>query len=390
MIQREASFSEFSDIAPLSGTEATQALVRLRNSRDWVQELGRLIPLEDAERICGKWEQVSDVRGFQNEVVKPFLHSLMAATTDGVTWNAAEGALDQGLLYLTNHRDIVLDPSLVNVALLEHGRGSTEIGIGSNLLGSDWVSDLVRLNRCFIVERSGSARERYMHSQRTAAYIRSVTALGTPVWLAHREGRAKDGHDATAPALIRTLSEGCQPEVWNGLRVAPVSISYEWDPCDVLKVNELLHRERSGMYSKAPGEDELSMWTGLVGPKGRVHLEFSSVISWQESSRDSRPEKGMASAFDDRLMEGMRLWPNQKMAAEHLGLDGSMCELIPDPTSAERAIWERRRSFVEDALAERGWSRELAARKWCEGLSAPLQSRHALLEKTGYGHGSGN
>jgi hypothetical protein len=390
MIEGEASFSDFSDIAPLSGTEATKALTQLRESRDWVRDLSRMIPLEEAQRIRENWQGVSDVEGFQGVVVKPFLESLMKATTDGVTWNAAEGALDKGLLYLTNHRDIVLDPSLVNVALLDHGRGSTEIGIGSNLLGSAWVSDLVRLNRCFVVERSGSARERYMHSLRTAAYIRSATSSGTPVWLAHREGRAKDGHDSTAPALVRTLSQGCDPNVWNGLKVVPVSISYEWDPCDALKVNELLHRETSGAYSKVPGEDELSMWTGLVGAKGRVHLEFSSVMSWEHSTEDSRPERGMALAYDRRLMAGMRLWPNQRIAAEQLGLDNSVCELIPEPTPEERTQWDRRKSVVEDALKERGWSREQAVRKWCQGLAAPLQLQQSLLDKACDRDGSGH
>ncbi|MGB1384920.1 MAG: hypothetical protein ACPG66_07380 [Flavobacteriales bacterium] len=390
MIEREASFSDFSDIAPLSGDEATQALTRLRESRDWVRDLSRMIPLKEAQRIRENWEGVSSVEGFQSEVVKTFLDSLMAATTDGVTWNAADGALDDGLLYLTNHRDIVLDPSLVNVALLDHGRGSTEIGIGSNLLGSAWVNDLVRLNRCFVVERSGSARDRYMHSLRTAAYIRSATSSGTPVWLAHREGRAKDGHDATAPALIRTLSEGCNPNVWNELQVVPVSISYEWDPCDAFKVNELLHRDTSGAYSKLSGEDELSMWTGLVGAKGRVHLEFSSIMSWEHSAEESRPERGMALAYDKRLMSGMRLWPNQRIAAEELGLANSVCDLIPEATPEEREDWVHRKSMVEDALKERGWSREQAVVKWCQGLAAPLQLRHSLLDEARYGDSSGD
>lgn len=388
MIEREVSFSEFADMAPLKGSEATAALERLRVSRDWASDLSRMISEEDARRLTESWAEVSDTSGFQTRVVKPFLESLMGQTTQGVSWNAAPDSMDRGMLFLSNHRDIVLDPSLVNVALLDHGRGSTEIGIGSNLLGSPWVSDLVRLNRCFVVERSGSARERYEHSQRTARYIRHVVQQGIPVWLAHREGRAKDGMDATAPALMRTLSDGCQPEVWNNLSVVPVSISYEWDPCDVLKVNELLHTEKTGQYQKAPGEDERSMWTGLVGQKGRVHLEFGKILEWEENEGAKKAERDMATTFDRHLMSGMKPWSNQGLAARHLGLDASIVALADVPTDDEAKAFQQRMNHVSSQLERLGWSKEEATAKWCQILSAPLTQRHALLEKAGHGHGA--
>jgi hypothetical protein len=388
MIEREGSFSEFADMAPLKGSEATATLERLRVSRDWASDLSRMIPEEDARRLTESWAEVSDTSGFQTKVVKPFLESLMGQTTQGVSWNAAPDSMDRGMLFLSNHRDIVLDPSLVNVALLDHGRGSTEIGIGSNLLGSPWVSDLVRLNRCFVVERSGSARERYEHSQRTARYIRHVVQHGVPVWLAHREGRAKDGMDATAPALMRTLSNGCQPEVWNNLNAVPVSISYEWDPCDVLKVNELLHTEKTGQYQKSPGEDERSMWTGLVGQKGRVHLEFGKILEWEENEGAKKAERDMATTFDWYLMRGMKPWSNQGLAARHLGLDASIVALADVPTDDEERAFRQRMNHVSSQLEGMGWSKEEATAKWCQILSAPLTQRHALLDQAGHSHGA--
>lgn len=390
MIEREAGFSEFSGMSPLAGEEAKEALHRLRDSRDWVRDLGRMIPESQAKALALTWSLVDNTQEFQSQVVKPFLEGLMAQTTQGVTWNAAPGAMDEGMLYLSNHRDIVLDPSLVNVALLDHGRGSTEIGIGSNLLGSPWVSDLVRLNRCFVVERSGSARERYEHSQRTARYIRHVVSKGVPVWLAHREGRAKDGMDATAPALMRTLSDGCQPQIWDELKVVPVSISYEWDPCDVLKVNELLSKEKTGSYQKQPGEDELSMWTGLVGQKGRVHLEFGSILHWHEEPGSRKAERDMASAFDNRLMDGMKLWANQGLAAEALGLHREVIDLAEVPKDDDRKAFLDRMETVSTQLTSMGWSKEEAARKWCRILAAPLVLRRSLLEEGRHRDGSGD
>ena len=276
-------------------------------------------------------------------------------------------------------RDIVLDPSLVNVALLEEKRGSTEIGIGSNLLSSPWVNQLVRLNRCFVVERSGSARDRYNHSLRTAAYIQHVIGNGTAVWLAHREGRAKDGRDETAPALIRTLSNNCDPDTWNALNVVPVSISYEWDPCDAMKVNEVLHRMKYGSYEKAQGEDELSMWTGLAGQKGRVHIEFGEVVKWETHLEERKPERGMATKFDESLMGGMKIWPNQLLASEALGRETTSLHSEDKPSEMDRQAWNLRKRNIEDSLFEMGWSRELAVEAWCKMLAAPLELRRSLL-----------
>ena len=312
--------------------------------------------------------------------MKPFLEALMLHTTKGVSWNFQGVALQKGMLFMSNHRDIVLDPSLVNVALMDHGREATEIGIGSNLLGSPWVRQLVKLNRCFVVERSGSARERYRHSLDTAAYIQGAIRSGTPVWLAHREGRSKDGRDTTAPALIRTLSSNGDVSTWNALKVVPVSISYEWDPCDALKVNELLHLETHGEYQKSAGEDERSMWTGLVGQKGQVHLEFGNLFQWPKDAPDVKPERQLAQAFDRELLRGMKVWPNQILAAEALGVTVPFHAEGVKPTAEYRSQWLQRKTSIEEALAEKGWSREQAAHRWCQTLMAPLTHRASLLD----------
>ena len=140
------------------------------------------------------------------------------------------------------------------------------------------------------------------------------------MWLAHREGRAKDGVDATAPALIRTLSDNGQPATWNALQVSPVSLSYEWDPCDGMKVHELLTRERDGIYTKTEGEDQRSMLLGMVGDKGRVHFHFNDRVPWEAPAEGVRPEQHMATKVDEVLMTGMRFWPNQRLCGEWLGL----------------------------------------------------------------------
>ena len=381
MPKAEVNHSGFEDMAPLKGEEAAKALVALRDGTDWVRQLGKVLSHEQAQGLLAAWTQVRDVEGFQMSVVKPFLEALADKTTSGFTWSGDHSSLESGLLFLTNHKDIVLDPSFLNVVLLGQGLASTEIGIGSNLLSSPWVNALVRLNRCFVVERSGSARDRYQHSLRTAAYIRHVTAQGQPVWLAHREGRAKDGVDATAPALIRTLSDNGQPATWNALHVSPVSLSYEWDPCDGMKVLELLTRERDGNYTKTEGEDQRSMLLGMVGDKGRVHFHFNDRVPWEAPAEGVRPEQHMATKVDEVLMTGMRFWPNQRLCGEWLGLASEMLAPAPEPTQDDRDAWQARLSAIVDELKEAGWSEEEVSRKWCEITSAPLAHRHALLHQ---------
>ena len=381
MPKAEVNHTGFEDMAPLKGEEAAKALVALRDGTDWVRQLGKVLSHEQAQGLLAAWTQVRDVEGFQMSVVKPFLEALADKTTSGFTWSGDHSALKSGLLFLTNHKDIVLDPSFLNVVLLGQGLSATEIGIGSNLLSSPWVNALVRLNRCFVVERSGSARDRYQHSLRTAAYIRHVTAQGQPVWLAHREGRAKDGVDATAPALIRTLSDNGQPATWNALHVSPVSLSYEWDPCDGMKVLELLTRERDGNYTKTEGEDQRSMLLGMVGDKGRVHFHFNDRVPWEAPAEGVRPEQHMATKVDEVLMTGMRFWPNQRLCGEWLGLASEMLAPAPEPTQDDRDAWQARLSAIVDELKEAGWSEEEVSRKWCEITSAPLAHRHALLHQ---------
>ena len=182
--------------------------------------------------------------------------------------------LESPTLHLTNHRDIVLDPSLVNVARMGSGFPSTEIGIGDNLLSHKWLEDLVRLNRCFIVRRGGGPRERWESSLLVASYIRYVIKNGSSVWLAQKEGRAKDGRDSTSPALIRMLISEGGKEAWEKLNVKPVSISYEWDPCDEDKAKEIFSWKGALNEAKKMGKS-------FLGGKWEVKDEelFKKIIS---------------------------------------------------------------------------------------------------------------
>ncbi|HHZ81191.1 MAG TPA: hypothetical protein EYN64_00475 [Flavobacteriales bacterium] len=373
---------DFENIRPFYDSEAGTASCNLAKKLDWEALLTPLIGEENAREIAEGMCTIDSVQDFQDELTFPFLEALIESTTDGVSLGFAKGISEKHLenptLHLTNHRDIVLDPSLVNVARMGSGFPSTEIGIGDNLLSQKWVEDLVRLNRCFIVKRGGGPRERWESSLLVASYIRHVVSEGSSVWLAQKEGRAKDGIDQTSPALIRMLiSEGGQ-DSWDSLNVMPVCISYEWDPCDAMKVKELIKLNKDGEYEKKAGEDEMSMAVGLTGWKGRIHLEFCNIIPWKEIEGD-RTERVIATLVDEAIYQGYKIWPNQILAAKYLGITNlTACSGEVDVTDEDEELFHKRLKEVVQKVGENVGTEEEIKRTWCEITMQPLRAKCRL------------
>jgi len=370
---------DFENIRPFTDSEACKAANELTDAKDFTKLLTPLVGSENAKELADGMKAIDSIQDFQDDITFPFLEILIESTTDGVSLSFADGACEKDFteptLHLTNHRDIVLDPCLVNVARMGSGYSSTEIGIGDNLLSHKWVENLVRLNKCFIVKRGGGAREKWESSLLVASYIRHVVREGQSVWLAQKEGRAKDGRDQTSPALIRMLiSEGGE-DAWNGLNVKPVSISYEWDPCDAMKVRELLFIEKNGTYDKEPGEDEMSMAIGMTGWKGRVHLTFCNTIPWKEVEGE-RTERIIAELVDNAIFKGYKIWPNQVLAAEYL----EDTELIRysegiEITEKDRVEFKERLAKVVTFLGANTWTQLEIERTWCNMMVQTLKAK---------------
>jgi hypothetical protein len=251
-------------------------------------------------------------------------------------------SLDPGGVYLfmSNHRDIVLDSGLLNFLIHNAGHDTCRMAVGDNLLTNELAADLMRLNKSFVVERNVSgARATLLAFTRTSNYIRHSLEQGASIWIAQREGRAKDGWDRTEPALLKMLtlaykgdherrSEGQRlTEFLRQVHLIPVSISYELDPCGLRKAHELKTIATQGQYKKSEEEDLQSMILGLVGDKGRVHLHFSQPL---RGSFDSVEE--FAAAIDEQILGGMRIFPTHIAAARALGdpvdRDADVPELI--------------------------------------------------------------
>lgn len=254
----------------------------------------------------------------------------------------------QPYLFLSNHRDIVLDSALLNYQLHQHGHPTMRVAVGDNLLTQHFAADLMRLNKSFMIERSVTGTKAVFQAlSRTSNYIRHSLEEGESVWIAQREGRTKDGFDRTEPALLKMLSLAWRKELssfgdlLSRVRLVPVSVSYELDPCDLRKAHELWVARRDGRYVKQPGEDLASIVDGIIGNKGRVHLHIAPPLAGEFADPDA-----VAAAIDRVIVGGMRVYPTHVEAARRLGLE---C-----PDSPERPVGRTQRIFQQriDACPE--------------------------------------
>lgn len=244
----------------------------------------KVFPDYSTEEFAGFFKQINSVADFQARVIYPAVKHILTHTSDGFTYTGLEN-LEKGkpYLFISNHRDIVLDPTLLNFALFEAGFNTAEVAIGDNLIHTKWIEDLVRINKSFIVRRSLNSRELVLASKVLSEYIRyNILEKSNSIWIAQRQGRAKDGNDKTQAGILNMILMACeqnQRDYFSSLNIVPVSVSYEKDPCDSDKVNELYQQVYSGGYQKREGEDVESMKKGLLGDKGKIHMHFSRSLS---------------------------------------------------------------------------------------------------------------
>ena len=291
-----------------------QTLLRFRFPR-LAGPLGWLLKPVIAHRLRREVAGINSVDALQSKL-EPYVDRVIERASDGISYSGLE-QLQSGrpYLYIANHRDIVMDPAFVNYALYHAGQPTPRIAIGDNLLQKPFVGDLMRLNKSFIVQRSVSGRrEKLAAYQLLSAYINhSIRNEQQSVWIAQAEGRAKDGDDRTDSAILKMfhMANKGQPfeQALAELHLIPVSISYEYDPCDLAKARELRIRAETGDYQKVEGEDDLSIAQGITGHKGRVHVSFGNEIS-----QPSADAKLLALTVDAQILANYRLFPVHYLA----------------------------------------------------------------------------
>lgn len=282
--------------------------------------------------------QITDVAAVQ-QLFYRLITRLVNTTVSGLTTSGFDALSSAGpSLFVSNHRDIVLDPSLLNYALHEAGQRTARIAVGDNLLANSHLADVMRLNKSFVVERSATGTKAVFKSlSRTSSYIRDSLAEGESVWIAQAEGRAKDGIDRTDPALLKMLALAWRKEITDlrdflsQVQLVPLAISYELDPCDELKAAELAVRAMEGEFEKSEGADFESIVRSLQGMKGRVHLAVAEPIPPVFVQAEA-----LAEAIDESIRSRLVVYPTHVEAAKRLGLAALPSELepLPEVTSA--------------------------------------------------------
>lgn len=318
--------AEFNDIRCFDDSEVAVYLPKLLAEPTVQQVLGMLLGPELMQKMQQAAPSLQTVYDFQSTYIIGLLKALMAKTTAGVQLLGAE-KLDKSAAYLfmTNHRDIVLDSAFLNAMLFANGFQTTQIGIGNNLLIKPWIEWAVRLNKSFVVRRDGGVREQLLISKHMSAYMRYVlTQVNESIWIAQREGRAKDSNDITAPAIIKMLNmsgEGTFVEKLRALKIAPVAINYEYDPCDYLKAKEYQQKRDDANYKKQPADDLLNMQTGIMSYKGRISYVVAGPLevpdAWNDVPRAMQADVA-AAAIDKMIHANYQLFPNNYVAADLL------------------------------------------------------------------------
>ena len=321
--------SEFGEIRPYTDAEAVEALKRVSRHPMLPVISKYLFPDLPAATLSHMLRGIGSIDQFQDEIMFGVVEAILAKTSKGFSCSGEEHLRKlegQRFLAVSNHRDIVLDPALIQYEMKRSGMPYTEICVGSNLITGQLIEDLMRSNRMIKVIRGIGARQLYLSSLRLSKYIReSITSGRASIWIAQREGRTKNGWDTTEQGLLKMFDlsgEGCFEENFEALHIVPMSISYEYESCDSRKAREVLLR-RGGPYTKKPKEDLHSILTGIRQQKGHIHLEIGEPLSPEEIAEASKCEKNdryqaIRHALDRRVIEGYRLWKTNYMAHDLL------------------------------------------------------------------------
>lgn len=348
--------SKFDDIRPYDDFEVPVVIDELIADPDLEKFITSLFRNFDYQFFITELKKVVTIFQFQSIFASAAVRSIVRNSIQNLTFSGID-KLDKNnqYLFITNHRDIILDSSLMNLLLFEHGFNTTQTAIGDNLYVTPLVTRLLRLNKSFTVKRNIQPRAFYEYSQLLSEYINYVLhQRKESVWIAQREGRAKDGNEQTQLGLLKMLfmfHKDSMQEALSTLNIIPVSISYEYDPCDVMKATELYCKSHELIFSKTPEKDFKSMMQGVLGPKGNVHFSFCNKIEEinsgdQLNSNYNNTLKNLAQLIDYQIHTNYKLWKSNYIAHDIL-LHSKQFSDLYSPSEKEAFI-----SYIEERTKE--------------------------------------
>ena len=318
----------FETLRPYYDTEAEEAMKRIAVYDSYHKAMAYLWPEMSREQVIQKALNTKSPCEFQTGYMRDAIWKIVNSTSAGLSWSGLENLdKNKSYLYIANHRDILLDSAILQIILDKEDFETSEITFGSNLMEEGFITDFGRMNRMFAVKREGTVKELYDISRQLSAYIRHIILdKNTSVWIAQRNGRTKDGNDLTQTGLLKMLNlsgdKGFKKS-FEELNIVPLTISFEYEPCDSLKVQEAYLSSLHTKYVKAPGEDLNSILTGIKQPKGKIHVAFgkpiqNELVEIDKSANENEKIKKLATIIDKQIHQGYKLNPVNYIAYDLL------------------------------------------------------------------------
>lgn len=379
--------SDFDEIRPYKDQEVKDVIKRLLADESFMRFIESSFPQFTKEIVSKSLQSINSIDEFQLNFIIRLAKFIIDNTTKGITIEGLEN-LDpnESYLFISDHRDIILDSALLNVMLHKNNFATTEIAIGSNLLIKTWIEDLVKLNKSFVVQRGVSARQMLTTSKQLSSYIDfALNTKKSSIWIAQREGRTKDGDDRTQQSLLKMLQMSNRKHFashFKKLRIVPVAISYEYEPCDALKSLEVYLRETEEGYQKTAQDDLNSMSRGLTNEKGRIHFSFGKpigeILDVIEEMDDSRDKfKALAEVIDYRIHKNFKLWPDNYIAYDIVNKTNRFKE---NYTDEEKDLFLKHMDKKLATVEDRAPDREKLNQIFFEIYANPVKNRLELIK----------
>lgn len=343
--------SKFDKIRPFYDSEVNEALCKVADHPMMKAMMSFTYPDVEEKDWIEQLKRTHSIRDFQCNFIYHAVMKVLEKSSDGLTTSGFE-KLEKHTpyLFISNHRDIILDTSLLNTCLFDHGLVMTASAIGDNLVRKTFLHILSKLNRNFLVQRGLSPRELLQSSKLMSEYIcQLILRENRSVWIAQREGRTKDGNDATHPGVLKMLSMGSDEDnlmdYFKKLKIVPVSISYEYDPTDALKMPQLMAEANDEVYIKEKNEDFMTLLSGIMGQKKRIHIHVGDVLETEldeiasKFDNSNRQIQALAQTIDDAVLANYKLWPTNYIAYDLLNNTDKYSHLY---TEKEKSLFERR------------------------------------------------
>jgi glycerol-3-phosphate O-acyltransferase len=341
----------FDAIRPFYDSEINEALRDVVNHPMMKTMMNFTFPEVEDEVWKEQLKKTHSIRDFQCNFIYNTIQKVLEKSSEGLTTSGFDKLeKNTSYLFISNHRDILLDTTLLNVCLFEHGLVMTASAIGDNLVKKAFLSTLAKLNRNFLVLRGLTPREMLQSSKLLSEYMGQLLLReNRSVWIAQREGRTKDGNDETNPGVLKMIGMGSDEanlmDYFKKIKIVPVSISYEYDPTDVLKMPQLMAEANNEVYIKDKNEDFMTILSGIMGTKKRIHISVGDVLNTEidqivaENDNANKQIQALAQVIDDSILKNYQLWPTNFIAYDILNGTTKFAHLYKEN---EKSLFERR------------------------------------------------